>query len=143
VTNAELEITLTSLPNQFRVAANQGRELVLEPTDSERGGRLAFAVEKPDYGINMVEAVNRHQQRIETLPQGEYKGGQELMGPLGSAFWSRGRHGEGPSLTEEALVVTLHPSGPALFTLTYSYPAGDDSQERMEELLAVLAEVEP
>jgi len=125
------------------VAVNQGSELVLTPSEATRSGRLEIGIEEPTGGVNLVSAVQRHRERFEALADGEYKGAQELVTPLGSAFWSRGRLPADGGLSEEARVMAVHPSGTRLLTLTYTYPAGNDTSARAEELLAVLGEIEP
>ena len=36
----------------------------------------------------------------------------------------------------------VHPTQSRLLTITYRYPAGDDSAARVEQLIGVLAEIE-
>ena len=44
--------------------------------------------------------------------------------------------------TEETLLTVIHPSGGRRLDLVYTYPAGDDSGERVTGLIGLLAEVE-
>jgi hypothetical protein len=46
------------------------------------------------------------------------------------------------ALIEETTIFTLHPYTDRITTITYRYPAGDDSCERVQQLLEVLAIVE-
>lgn len=142
IENLDLGIRLAALPAGLALAANQGTSLELKPADESRGGIIWFAVGPEQEGVNLVAAVNEHQARIEGLPDGEYKGGQELQGDFGVAFYSRGRFIEAGSLLEETVLFLIHPAGNRLLTIHYRYPAGDDSAARVEELIGVLAELE-
>ncbi len=143
VVNAELRIRLANVPEGFEVAINQGAVLELSPIGGIAGGSVLFAVGPEETGINLVAAVKEHQARIESLPGGEYQGAQELQGPLGTAFYSRGRFQGDDGLEEETVILSLHPSQSRLLEIIYDYPAGDDSAARVKELIGVLAEVEP
>jgi hypothetical protein len=96
--------------------------------------------EKPN--VNLVAAVKRHQRHVEEQPQAEYRGGQELVTPMGAAFYSRGRFLVGLAETEETAVMLLHPDSSRLLTITYRYPAGTDSSVRVQQLLDILAVLE-
>ena len=140
--NLDLGIRLAAVPDGFAVAVNQGSSFELRPTDETVGGLLWFGVGPEVEGVNLVAAVNKHQARIEGLPGGDYKGAQELQGPLGTAFYSRGRYLDGETETEETILVTIHPKGNRMLTITYRYPAGNDSAARVEQLIETLAFVE-
>ena len=142
VENIDLGIRLTAVPDGLVVTDNQGTSLQLRPADENVGGVLWIAVSPEQVGINLVEAVKAHQERIEGLPEGDYKGAQELQGPLGTAFYSRGRFVEDGAMVEETVVLTLHPSGNRLLTISYRYPAGEDSARRVEQLIDVLSYLE-
>jgi len=142
VTNQALGIRLTALPADFTVATNEGDILELAPSSSEVEGRVLFSVgpEKPN--VNLVAAVKRHQRLVEEQPEAEYKGGQELVTPLGAAFYSRGRYLAGLDEVEETAIFLLHPTQARLLTITYRYPAGVDSSVRVQQLLDILAVLE-
>jgi hypothetical protein len=142
VTNQALGIRLTALPADFVVAANEGDTLELAPSSREVEGRVLFSVgpEKPN--VNLVAAVKRHQRLVEERVEAEYKGGQELVTPLGAAFYSRGRYLAGLDEVEETAIFLLHPSQARLLTITYRYPAGVDSSVRVQQLLDILAVLE-
>jgi len=142
VENLDLGIRMAAIPDGLVVTDNQGTSLQLRPADENVGGVLWFAVSPEQIGINLVEAVKAHQERIEGLPEGDYKGAQELQGPLGTAFYSRGRFVEDGAMVEETVIVTLHPSANRLLTISYRYPAGEDSPRRVEQLIEVLSNVE-
>ena len=142
VTNAELGIRLAAVPEGFEVARNDRAVLELRPVGGIVGGTILFTVGPEETGVNLVAAVKAHQARIENLPNGEYQGAQELQGPLGTAYYSRGRYQGGDELEEETVILSQHPSQSRLLEITYRYPAGDDSAARVKELIGVLAEVE-
>ncbi len=142
VENRDLDIRLGTVPDGLVVADNQGTSLELRPADENLGGVLWFAVGPEQIGVNLVAAVKEHQAHIEGLPDGDYKGAQELQGPLGTAFYSRGRFVEKGVVEEETVILTIHPSANRLLTISYRYPAGDDSARRVEQLIDVLSYLE-
>jgi hypothetical protein len=142
VENAELDLSLASVPEGLRVAANQGRSLQLEPVDPTVGGAIWFEVGPEEVGVNLVAAVRDHQQFIEGLPDGEYQGAQELQADFGTAFYSRGRFTEDGAAFEETVIFRIHPRASRLLSIDYRYPAGDDSAERVEQLIDLLSYVE-
>jgi len=142
VENLDLGIRLNGIPDSLVVAANQGSMLELRPTGEGVDGTLWFSVAPEEQGVNLVEAVKSHQSQIEGLPEGDYKGAQELQGPFGTAFYSRGRFLEGGGEIEETVLVSIHPSESRILEITYRYPAGDDSAARVEQLIDVLAWLE-
>ena len=105
-------------------------------------GELHFVVEPKDAGVNLLAAIEEHKEQIAERTDGNYRGAQELSGPLGAAFWSRGRYQEDGVLTEEAFIFALHPTENALLRLEYTFPAADDSSQRMQQLLEVFGEVQ-
>ncbi len=123
------------------VRVDSGTELV--PVEPSRGGRISLEVWSPDSGVNLIEAIRRHQDEIESRTQGSYFGAQELVTPLGTAFWSRGRwRTSDQEELEETIALALHPDRARILSLRYRYPAGDDSSDRVTELLELLASVE-
>lgn len=106
------------------------------------GGILWFAVGPEQEGVNLVAAVQNHKEQMEGKPGADYKGGQELQGDFGTAFYSRGRYVDQGELTEETAVFMIHPSGNRLLTIHYRYPAGDDSSARVEQLISVIGYLE-
>jgi len=137
-----LGIALGSVPVAFRVASTATDRLVLVPADPKLGGSLTIAAEAPDTGLNLQEAVKRHRKEIEARPDGTYVGATELSGAMGTAYWSRGRYRSAVGKLEETRIVTLDPSQKRILDLTYVYPAGTDSRERVTALLDVVSEIE-
>lgn len=142
VENLDLGIRLSGVPESFVVASNQGSILEFRPAGETAEGKLWFSATPEDLGENLVEAVKMHQSRIEGLPEGDYKGAQELQGPLGTAFYSRGRFLESDTVVEETKLITIHPTESRALEITYRYPAADDSAARVEQLIDVLAHLE-
>ena len=142
VENPGLGIRLNAVPESLVVASNQGSRLELRPAAEDVDGKLWFSVAPEDRGENLVEAVKLHQSRIEGLPEGDYKGAQELQGPLGTAFYSRGRFLEGGTVIEETVLFAVHPTQSRALEIIYQYPVGDDSAARVEQLIDVLAYLE-
>ncbi len=138
VVNADLGIALATLPEGFTVETNQASELVFAPVNPATPGRITFQVGPEETGVNLVAAVKAHQAQVESEPDAAYEGARELVGPLGSAFWSRAK----VDGHEEVKLFTIHPSGNRLLTITYTYPANGDSGQRVQQALDVLAEVE-
>ncbi len=142
VENTDLAIRLTMVPDGLVVAKNQGASLELRPADEMLGGVIRFTVGPETTGVNLVAEVTDHQAQIEGLPDGEYRGAQELQGDFGTAFYSRGKFSEDGVLQEETRILLIHPAGNRLLTIAYQYPAGDDSASRVEQLIDVLSYVE-
>lgn len=142
VENAELGIALASVPDGLHTTINEGSSLELRPTGKGIDGLLWFAVGPEKVGVNLVAATQLHQAQIESLPNGEYKGGEELQGDFGVAFYSRGRFSESGATVEETVIFLIHPTASRQLEIHYRYPAGDDSAARVEQLIEVLAELE-
>jgi len=142
VENTELGIALASVPEGLRTALNEGSSLELRPTAEGADGLVWFAVGPEKVGVNLVAATQSHQAQIENLPDGEYKGGEELQGDFGVAFYSRGRFSEGDVTVEETVIFLIHPAASRKLEIHYRYPAADDSAARVNQLIEVLAELE-
>lgn len=140
--NSQLDLSLGVLGDEWIVETNQGAMLVLRSSNPERQGTIEFLVGPEEEGVNLVAAIAAHQQSIEALPNGSYSGGQELAGPMGTAFYSRGRFSESATTIEETRLLSIHPRSSRLVEMVYSYPAGEDSSERVSELIGIFAEVE-
>lgn len=138
VSNEALGIRLDPLPEDFVVAVNDGASLELALAVDKVGGRVSFEVGDPEPAVDLVAAVNRHRFQVEAKPGADYKGGQELVTPHGSAFYSRGRFLDGAELVEETLVVLEHPSASRLLVISYRYPAAGDSSVRVQQLLELV-----
>lgn len=143
VENAELGVAIADLPAIFKVVANEGGVIELALAQGE--GRLEISAGEPESSVNLVAAVAKHKAEIEARPGGDYKGGQELVVPAlpGAAYYSRGRYESAAGGTvEEAVVFLLHPAKDRELRVRYTYPAGDDSAERLQnQLFAVVGEL--
>ena len=139
IESPSLGIVLVDPPAEFEVASNGEGRLVLRAPD---GGTVTLERGTEAEDSNLVQAVKDHQAAIEGREGGEYLGVRELVTPLGSAFWSRGRYPGEHGTLEETRIVTLHPSGQGILTLTYVYPAGEDSSARIQSLLGLVVAVE-
>lgn len=140
----ELGLAFATLPYGFEVEVNQGKELVLTLDSEEKTGRMWVELGPQEaFGINLVEIVNSQKAIFEAYEEGEFFGNRELIAPQGPAYYSRGRFlGEGQRV-EEVRAFILHPSENRLVTLHYRYPAGEDSKDRVNEMLLWLGEMEP
>ena len=146
VENAEVGIALASLPAFFRVDVNEGDRLVLAPADPAVAGELTISAGEPQRsGINLVAAIEEHKAQLAERADGEFKGQRELGGPLGTAFYSRGRYtGDDGTAMEEIKIFVIHPWGDRRLNLDYVYPAGDDSAQRLQDqMFEVFGELEP
>lgn len=142
VENGDLGVIISSLPESFAVAVNEGAVLQLRPADELTRGVLSFEVSPELHSVNLVAAVTDHQAAIEALPEGQYQGAQELKADFGVAFYSRGRFVDDGAPTEETIVVLIHKTGNRMLTLRYRYPAANDSAQRVEQLIDVLSRLE-
>jgi len=146
VTNDRLAIALSHLPDGFRVVRNEGDELVLERTDPEDPAKLSFLVgPEQSAGVNLVERVWQEKARIEGLPDGEYKGQNELGGAdIGTIYTSRGRYrGEDGAMVEEYRALAVHPSANRILILDYKYPPTERTGERLTQLMQVIEQIRP
>jgi len=143
VENAELGVAVADLPAIFEVASNEGGAIELKLAQGD--GRLEISAGEPSSSVNLPAAVARHKAEIEARPGGDYKGGQELVVPAlpGAAYYSRGRYQSAAGGTvEEAVVFLLHPAKDRELRVRYTYPAGDDSADRLQnQLFAVVGEL--
>lgn len=142
VVSTSLGLRLAAVPDGLRLASNSEGALVLLPDQPGKVGRIEITVEPIEAGVNLVEAIHHHQAAITARKGASYLGAQELTGPLGSAYWSRGRYPEGGKMLEETRVFTLTPDHSRIVDLTYRYPAAEDSSQRVQKLLDVLGEIE-
>lgn len=150
VENGALGLALARVPAGFEVARNEGEELVLVRRAKEDAARLTFELGPlQTAGVNLVEKVWEEKARIEALPEGEYRGQNELGGvPLGTTFTSRGRfRDESGEWIEEYRALLVHPTQNRALILDYEYPVPPPEEERrqnrLEELMQVLEQVEP
>ena len=136
----DLDLRLSVDPTKFVVVDTSPPSL--ETADPADPGRIAVDARPAEYGQNLPAAVAEHQQELAERDGGTALGAQELVSPLGTAFYSRGRFTSDGKEVEETAVFALHPAGGRMITLTYRYPAGNDSSDRVEQLFEVLGTVE-
>ena len=142
ISNEALDLSVAYLGDDWIVETNQGQDLVIVPSDPERQGTLEFVVGPEETGINLVAALDSHRKEIESRPDGAYSGAQELTGPMGTAFYSRGRFKGADGTVEETRLLSIHPRSSRMLEMVYLYPGGDDSSRRVGELIELFAEVE-
>jgi len=142
IENPGLRLRLDGVPTEFQVVANGEDELVLEPADPTVEGRIVVRTLDPAVGQNLPAQVEAHQSFIAGQEGGDPRGGQELLSPLGTTFYSRGRYLADGAEIEETAIFAIHPDGDRIVTITYRYPAGGDSTVRVQQLFDVLAVVE-
>jgi len=143
VENPALGVAIASLPPRFRVIRAGGDRIELEGTSGRGAGRVVIAAGPPETGgINLVEAVRTQKGAFEAMPGGSYLGNRELATPIGTAFTARARYQADGREVEETKVFAIHPQGDRLLTVSYVYPAGGDSQERVQQLLLLIGEIE-
>lgn len=151
VENGGLGLALARLPAGFEVEVNDEEELVLVRTAEDDLARLTFELGTLQAaGVNLVDQVWAEKQRIEGLPDGEYRGQNELAGvPLGTTFTSRGRFRDEESgeRVEEYRALMVHPTQNRALIVDYEYPVPPPGQgldqSRLEELMLVLEQLEP
>ncbi len=142
IENPQIGIRLVGLAADFAIAENEGACLVLVCNDPTRPGQISFLATNEEAGVNLVAATTAHREEITAKKEGIYKGGRELIGPFGPAFYSRGEFKDGDETKEETRLFTLNPGAKGLLTLIYSYPAGNDSTLRVNELMEVFSSLE-
>jgi hypothetical protein len=151
VENGALGLALVRVPAGFAVTRNEGEELVLERSAEDDAGVVTFELGPlTAAGVNLVDRVWEEKERIEGLPGGEYRGQNELGGvPLGTTFTSRGRfESEEGEMIEEYRALLVHPTQNRVLIVDYEYPVppseeGGAGQNRLEELMLVLEQLEP
>ncbi|NOZ77824.1 MAG: hypothetical protein GXP48_01335 [Acidobacteria bacterium] len=142
ITARSLGLELAGLPDGLKLASRNAGIIILAPRKEQVGGTIVIDELPKSAGLNLLDAVHGHQAAITARTGGKYLGAQELKGPLGTAFWSRGQYMSGRGRVEETVIFTLSPDGTRIARLRYTYPAGNDSSARVKTLLDVLGEIE-
>jgi hypothetical protein len=143
VESPDLGVAVARLPDGFRQVRSGAETIELEGTSSRGPGRVVIAAGPVEIGgINLVEAVRAQKAAFEALPGGSYLGNRELVTPIGAAFTARARYQAEGREVEETKVFAVHPAGDRLLIVSYVYPAGGDSQERVQQLLLLIGEIE-
>lgn len=143
IQNAELGLLFTSLPSGFEVDVNEGSTLRLRGVGEQGRGTITVEVgpEQP-HGINVVEIAQRRAEEYEAMEDGESHGSVRLSGPLGTVITARGRFTREGERLEESRLIAVHPLRNAALALSYVYPVGNDSRERMDQLISLLGRLE-
>lgn len=149
VENEELGIALAHLPAGFEVVENEGDTLALGRIGDDPARLTVELGPLQQAGVNLVDRVWEEKARIESLPEGVYRGQNELGGvPIGTTFTSRGRFvNEEGERVEEYRALAVHPTQNRVLILDYEYPVHPPGEEgrssRLEQLMLVLEQVEP
>ena len=144
VENPRLGVAIGSLSPDFVVAETGGMSIELVPAGEGATGQVSIVAGEVEVGgINLVEAVKQHQADVLERPDGDYKGQAEYVSPLGTTYASRGRYSGDAGIVEERVVLMVHPLGDRTLQVIYRYPAGDDTQARLDALMSgVVGELE-
>lgn len=146
VESPSLGLALAAVPEGLALAANEEGRIVLsgQPEPEQPPGTFTVeATPEQTAGVNLVQAVNDQKARIEGLPEGDFQGQLELVGPTGTAYMTRGRYlDEAGTRTEEVRIFALHPSANRMVVVTLVYPVGGDPQPRAQQAMEVLGEME-
>ncbi len=144
VENPQLGMAIAALPADFTLVSSDGATIELAPSAAELTGTVrVIAGEAETGGINLVAALKQHEAEILERPDGEYKGQAEYVSPLGTTYASRGRFSDQGGTVEERVILMVHPWGDRTLKVIYLYPAGDDTQERLDALMnGVVGELE-
>jgi hypothetical protein len=142
-----LQIAIAGVPGGFDVVANQGDSLRFRREPGLPPGEAWIEVGAPvEGGINLVEIIRGQRAEFEALPGGSFSGNGELRLPDGRpAYYSRGRFDDPASASkvEEFRVWSVHPvDSNRLLAVFYRYPAGEDSKERLDDVLLLVGEIE-
>lgn len=139
VENAALGIIISPLPAPFEVADNSGPNLRLTVEGDATRGEVEFHLGPPEpRGINLVEESTRRKAYFESRPGGAFSGNQEIVAPIGHVYTARGQYDSGGQRVEELWALSVPPGTDRLLSIVYRYPAGDDSPQRAQHLLALL-----
>jgi len=143
VDNPELGVSILELSPDFTVDTNQGDSLILERTAAEDDGRVYVEVGpvQPD-GVNLIHWVEAQPPDFEAKPDGTFLGSRKLRTPIGDAYTARGRYAGEAGEMEETRVLARHPGAPRLLIVRYLYRAGDDTEQRITQLLDLFAQIE-
>ncbi len=144
VENPLLGVAIAALSPDFVVAAGEAAAIELVPAGEGVAGKVSIVAGEAEVGgINLVAAVKAHKAEIVARSDGDYKGQAEYVTPLGTTFASRGRFSEAGGTVEERVVFMVHPWGDRTLEVIYRYPAGDDTQARLDALMnGIVGELE-
>ena len=151
IVNEQLNLSFPKVPQHFEVDINSGSQLELRVKDGieiadgvAKTGRMWVTVdERSDFGIDLVGIMQGQKDEFLALEGGSFSGSQQLGTPSGLAYYSRGQFDVDGARQEETRVHMVHPTENRLVTFYYRYPPGEDSGERVQELLVWVGELEP
>ena len=99
--------------------------------------------------LDVEEAARQHRQIFQSDPAGRYLGsGSVDTTSYGPATWSWGRMNaeddeEQVVRTDELVLFAKHPTRPVILAFRYTFPATDNGEEKLAELVAVAESVAP
>ena len=136
-------VRLATTPEIFEVAANDAERLEFTAPSLPGPSRVTITLgEIETAGINIFERVEQQLASFNELPSGSSFGQTQLVAPIGLIFMLRGRFEEDDREVEELRAILVHPVGNRLLTISYRYPAGNDTAERGQQLMELLGEIE-
>lgn len=142
VENPVLGIAIASLPEDFEVAGTEGETIELTAAGlNGTGTAVISAGPLTSSNINLVDVTKERKAWFESTPGAVYFGNRELGTPIGTAFTARGTYPTDDGDVEETWVYAIHPGEYRLMTIRFTYPTGE-SKERVEQLMALLGEIE-
>lgn len=143
VESAAAGVRIAALPAVFEVESNDASGLALGAPSLPGPSDLTITLsDEYEQGLDIIDAVEQALAGFEARPAGRSFGQTQLISPLGHAYMPRGRYEIDGRPVEELRALLAHPWGNRLLTLSYVYPAGDDTSERGEQLMELLGEME-
>jgi len=143
VDSPELGLAILELPRDLTVDTNRDGVLILERAAADDDARVFVEVGplQPE-GFDLNHWVEAQAAEFAAKPDGSFLGSRKLRTPIGDAFTARGRYASESGETEETRVLARHPGAPRLLIVRYVYRAGDDTEQRIVQLLDVFAQIE-
>jgi len=144
ITAPSVLLRLAAIPEVFELAANDAEQLEFTAPSLPGPSTMTITLGDPEPGgLNILEHLEQQLDRFSELPEGVSFGWKQLSAPLGLTFLVRGRYQEGGREIEEFRAILVHPAGNRLLTMSYRYPASEDTVERGLQLMELLGEMEP
>lgn len=136
-------VRLATTPEVFEVTANDAEQLEFSAPSLPGPSRVTISLGDTEAtGINIFERVEQQLASFTELPSGSSFGQTQLVAPIGLIFMLRGRFEEDDREIEELRAILVHPVGNRLLTISYQYPAENDTAERGQQLMELLGEIE-
>ena len=137
-------LRLTATPEVFELAANDAERLEFTAPSLAGPSTMTITLGDPETGgLNILEHLEQQLASFRELPEGVSFGQTQLVAPIGLTFMLRGRYREAEREVEELRAILVHPASNRLLTISYRYPAGEDTAERGRQLMELLGEMEP